>query len=59
MRTEADNRVLTIEPLDEGLQCALEVTHCDAFIDYKTFDLVEHGGVRGIRLILTEDAAGR
>ena len=57
--TEAHDGFLTINGFHDFHQRTLQVAHGDALRHHQTFDLVEHGGVGGIRLILAEHAAGR
>ena len=57
MRTEADDRVLPVHGLDERFKCALQISHCDALVDDKAFNLVEHGGVRRVNFVLAVHAA--
>ena len=58
MRAEADNGILAVHGLDERLKRALEIGHRDPLVDDKALDLVEHGGVRRVDLVLAIHAAG-
>ena len=58
MGTEAGNRVRTVDLPNHSVEGALEICHGDALVHHQTFDLVEHGGVGGIHLVLAVDAAG-
>ena len=41
-----------------SVQRALQVGHGDALVDDHALNLVEHGGVGGVHLVLAVDAAG-
>ena len=56
--TEAHLRILTVDVAHNGYQGALQVAHGDVFVHYKPLDLVEHGGVGRVCLVLTEHTAG-
>ena len=56
--TEAHLAVLAVDLLHNGDQSALQVTHGDVLVHHQTLDLVEHGGVGGVGLVLAEHTAG-
>ena len=58
VRAEAGDGVLTVELFHERVERALQVRHRDALVDDHALDLVEHGRVRGVHLVLAVDAAG-
>ena len=48
----------TVELPDDGVEGALQVRHGDALVDDQPLDLVEHGGVGGVHLVLAVHPAG-
>ena len=57
VRTEAGDGVLTVELFHERVERALQVRHRDALVDDHALDLVEHGGMGGVHLVLAVHAA--
>ena len=55
---EAGDGAGTVELADDGVEGALQVRHGDALVDDQALDLVEHGGVGGVHLVLAVDPAG-
>ena len=49
--------ILTEYGVDKRIQDAFQVAQREAFIDYETFDLVEHGGVARVYFVYAEYAA--
>ena len=58
MGAEARDRVLAVELAHDLVERALEVRHRNALVDGHALDLVEHGRVRGVDLVLAVHAAG-
>ena len=58
MGTEPGDGIGTVDGLDDGVQCALQVRHGHALVHHQTLDLMEHGGVGRVGLVLAEHAAG-
>ena len=58
MRAETGHGPLAVDLLHHQVQRRLEVGHGDALVDDHALDLVEHGRVRGVHLVLAVDAAG-
>ena len=50
--------VLAVEALDDFVQGALQIGHGNALVHHHALDLVEHGGVSGVCLVLPVDPAG-
>ena len=59
MRAEAGLGVRAVKLLYHLVQRALQIAHGDAAINGHALDLVEHGGMGGVHLILAVDAARR
>ena len=57
VRAEPGHGVGTVNTPHQRIEGALEVAHGDALVDHKTLDLVEHGRMSGVDLILAVDAA--
>ena len=55
---EPNLRVVSVDLVHNGDQCALQIAHGDVLGHHQTFDLMEHGGVGGIGLVLAEHTAG-
>jgi hypothetical protein len=51
--------VFAVYLLHHQVQGGLQVAHGDALVDDHALDLMEHGGVGGVHLVLAVDAAGR
>ena len=49
---------LAVQLLHDGVQGALQVGHGHALVDDHALDLVEHGGVGGVHLVLAVHPAG-
>ena len=43
MRSELGSGLLTEHLLSKAVKNALQIGHCDALINYKSLNLVEHG----------------
>ena len=56
--TEAGDGAGAVDGLDDGVQRALQVRHGHALVHHQTLDLMEHGGVGGVHLVLAVHAAG-
>ena len=50
--------VLAVEALDDFVQGALQIGHGNALVHHHALDLMEHGGVGGVCLVLPVDPAG-
>ena len=59
VRAEAGDGVFAVELAHERVERALQIRHRDALVDDHALDLVEHGRMRSVDLILSVDAAGR
>ncbi len=59
MGAEAGPGFRTVQAVDELVQRALQVGEGDALVHHEPLDLMEHGAVGGVHLILAVDAAGR
>ena len=58
MGTEAGDGGGAVDFLDHGVQRALQVCHGHALVHHQTLDLMEHGGVGGVHLVLAVHPAG-
>lgn len=58
VRTETELAVVAVELLHKHFECALEVAHCDALVNYETLYLVEERGVSSVNSVRTEYSAG-
>ena len=56
--TEPGDGIGTVDGLDDGVQCALQVRHGHALVHHQTLDLMEHGGVGSVHLVLAVHPAG-
>ena len=45
------------KPVMEQLQSAFQVPKVDSLVDDQSFDLVEHGGVRCVQIVMAKDAS--
>ena len=44
---------------DDGIQCAFQISHCDAFVHNQTFHLMKHGRMCRVHFIFPVHPAGR
>ncbi len=58
MGTEPHHGILAVDVPHDGGQRALQVAHGDVLRHHQTLDLVEHGGVSRVGLVLAEHPAG-
>ena len=56
--TEAGDGAGAVDGLDDGVQRAFQVRHGHALVHHQTLDLMEHGGVGGVHLVLAVHPAG-
>ena len=56
--TETDSGIVAVDLVHDGDEGTLQIAHGDVLIHHQTLDLVEHGGVGGVGLVLTEHTAG-
>ena len=52
MGTEPHHGVLSVDFPHDGGQCALQVAHGNVLRHHQTLDLMEHGGMGGVHLVL-------
>ena len=59
MGPETHDGVLAVQPGHKRLQGALQVAHGNPLVHHQAFNLVEHGRMGGVRLVLPVYPAGR
>ena len=57
VRTEADNRLLTVQLLRKHFENSLQIGHADALVDDQTLDLMEQRGMGRIDVVTAEYTA--
>ena len=58
VRAEARDRAFAVQLLHDGVERTLEVRHRHALVDDHALDLMEHGGVGSVHLVLAVHPAG-
>ena len=56
--TKPGDGIGAVDGLDDGVQRALQVRHGHALVHHQTLDLMEHGGVGGVHLVLAVHPTG-